>query len=473
MKTPYHIPALALLLLTSAQAGEASYSHFRFTPVGLRGGDNADSVQLAEFEFRFLGQALDMTTATVTNPDGDNPGNEGVDNVKDGDLGSKWLDFNKGALVFEFPEVVTIDQYRLGTAGDAEDRDPVTWTLEGSNDGDTWTLIDERTNYPVPYHRETYSANIHVPPFTNLELYFFRAADAVLINGASTNLSWEVLNATTLTIDPTPGAVAGSGSFNVTPAANSDTTYTLTAVQGEEEATQSVTIRTVAGGSASARYVRFTPVKLRDTSTANSIQICDFDFFLGTTRLTVASATAIDPDPSEWEGPENLLDNDPSTKWLDYSKNGLVFDFGAATTFDGYRFTTGNDYTDRDPVRWTLEGSPDGNTWTLIENMTAYDFPTPINRKQPLQTIPLPGTSLQPLMPLAITASAFDFVNSRVSLTFRSRENDNYRVTSSAELTDWSTQMLGGISGADGADTTTVEFNFIAEDKLFFRVEEE
>ena len=45
------------------------------------------------------------------------------------------------------PEIVS---YNLCTANDDPGRDPVTWTLEGSMDGSSWILVDNRANVMPP-----------------------------------------------------------------------------------------------------------------------------------------------------------------------------------------------------------------------------------------------------------------------------------------------------------------------------------
>jgi hypothetical protein len=84
----------------------------------------------------------------------------------------------------------------------------------------------------------------------------FSASPASIAPGASSTLSWVVLNATTVTITPGPGSVnASSGSTVVTPTAT--TTYTLTATGpgGTVNATAVVTVTAVAPGN--PQIVRF------------------------------------------------------------------------------------------------------------------------------------------------------------------------------------------------------------------------
>ena len=50
-----------------------------------------------------------------------------------------------GWLVYETSAPVVIRKYALTSANDADGRDPQNWTVQGSNDGTTWTTVDTRT----------------------------------------------------------------------------------------------------------------------------------------------------------------------------------------------------------------------------------------------------------------------------------------------------------------------------------------
>ncbi len=159
------------LICTGAFAAEQTHVWFRFTPTKLRDNPQPNSVQISEFNFRLHGQPLDMTLATVTNPGGNNPAAERPEKLTDGDTVTKWLDFNRRAVVFRFPQAVTIDAYSFTTANDAPERDPRNWRLEGSDDGSTWHLLDEIIDGPVPTGRRTatgsFPLKVTVPPYTS------------------------------------------------------------------------------------------------------------------------------------------------------------------------------------------------------------------------------------------------------------------------------------------------------------------
>ena len=131
------------------------YRFYRFEPTVLRNDPGANSVQLAELSLFFQGQR--QHAANVSNPGGSNPAGEEPFRADDADTATKWLDFNRGALVYDFANQVEIDAYSITTANDVPDRDPVRWLLEGSDDGVTWELLDDQTaaDFPTPLARLT------------------------------------------------------------------------------------------------------------------------------------------------------------------------------------------------------------------------------------------------------------------------------------------------------------------------------
>lgn len=85
------------------------------------------------------------------NPDGPGAG-EGSLKLIDGDKNSKFLTFGYNTdfwMQQSFEESVAVNAYTVTSGNDAPDRDPLDWTLEGSNDGgSTWetiTTVDDAT----------------------------------------------------------------------------------------------------------------------------------------------------------------------------------------------------------------------------------------------------------------------------------------------------------------------------------------
>ncbi|MFZ9201134.1 MAG: glycosyl hydrolase family 95 catalytic domain-containing protein [Opitutales bacterium] len=78
------------------------------------------------------------------------------------------------------------------------------------------------------------------------------------------------------------------------------------------------------------------------------------------------------------EGPGNLIDGDPTTKWcaVHHGKAPVLeLDLGGRRELTGYSLTSGNDMPGRDPRNWTVEATEDGATWRTVdrrENQPAF-----------------------------------------------------------------------------------------------------
>ena len=226
---------LLLVAWSSLQAGEVEYRYYRFAPTQLRVTNNC-CVQLAEFEFLLDG--VKVGTPSVSNPSGSNPNGETPDLAVDGSLTTKWLDFNQGPLVFDFGSATTVDGYRWSTANDATERDPIRWTLEGSANGTTWTLIDDRSDadQSVTTNREAYLANIDLNQIPDTPVITFSVSvggvtsdEAVgLQNGQSALLDWEITGASSVTLNGSP--VSATNTLSVSPAVT--TTYEIIGSNG-------------------------------------------------------------------------------------------------------------------------------------------------------------------------------------------------------------------------------------------------
>ncbi|MEU7877691.1 ThuA domain-containing protein [Microbispora bryophytorum] len=100
---------------------------------------------------------------------GDNPPNEAKEKLVDGNNNSKWLTFNPTGWVSLKPEQPkAIAHYALTSANDFPGRDPKDWTLQGSQDGKSWTDLDKRTGETFPSRFQTKEYT-----FTNTTAYAY------------------------------------------------------------------------------------------------------------------------------------------------------------------------------------------------------------------------------------------------------------------------------------------------------------
>ena len=73
----------------------------------------------------------------------DSPGGEDVTKLIDKNVATKFLTFHNSSWVqYKALSPKVLSRYSLTSANDAPVRDPRTWTLSGSNDGENWTVID-------------------------------------------------------------------------------------------------------------------------------------------------------------------------------------------------------------------------------------------------------------------------------------------------------------------------------------------
>ncbi len=91
------------------------------------------------------------------------PGGESVAASADRNPASKWcMEHGNRAAVWigHCPGGLVVSSYAFTSANDLPNRDPKTWTLEGSNDARTWTLLDQRTGeppFPGRHQRKEYT----------------------------------------------------------------------------------------------------------------------------------------------------------------------------------------------------------------------------------------------------------------------------------------------------------------------------
>jgi len=247
--------------------GPGPFRHYRFVPTkdrqgGTPPGAGGEDFQIAEFQMLRNGTWIPCPASGVTAPGASKPvtDSEGARKANDnspifvasGQAGntssgdSKWNDSGMPPLQYDFGVTTDVNGYRICTANDSEERDPVSWRVEGSHDGANWVLVDQKTDYATTTDRNTYLADFTIAPFAGPEITFTASAPQIVTGGSST-LNWSVTGADpgSISIDQTIGTVAASGSQSVSP--TTTTTYNLTATGGGVTKSKTVTIQVVLG----------------------------------------------------------------------------------------------------------------------------------------------------------------------------------------------------------------------------------
>ncbi|MEU8699934.1 GH92 family glycosyl hydrolase [Streptomyces sp. NPDC048680] len=125
------------------------------------------------------GNVTDKVTE-VRASDENTGGGEVKENLIDGESGTKWLSFKPTAWAeFDLSEPVKVVTYALTSADDHDERDPKDWTLQGSEDGKSWTDLDSRTGQTFSERFQTKSYD-----FTTDKAYQHFRLDITKNNGA-------------------------------------------------------------------------------------------------------------------------------------------------------------------------------------------------------------------------------------------------------------------------------------------------
>jgi predicted alpha-1,2-mannosidase len=101
---------------------------------------------------------VDRATGGTLTASGENAPNEGKGNLVDDTSLTKWLTAQGTAtLEYQFAgnSPATVRQYTLTSANDFAERDPSSWTLQGSTDGANWVTVDARSNLDFSDRRQT------------------------------------------------------------------------------------------------------------------------------------------------------------------------------------------------------------------------------------------------------------------------------------------------------------------------------
>lgn len=160
--TPSITPSRTLTPTPTPTSSRPAYTYYRWRITDSKiNPPNANAVQSSEFVFQIGGVDQSMAGVTVTNPGGSNPVGEEPSKLVDGSLSVKALDLNfvsNGftSFVFQFGSAKSFNGYRWATANDEEGRDPKSWTIDGSNNGTTWTTLHTVTGFSATATRNSW-----------------------------------------------------------------------------------------------------------------------------------------------------------------------------------------------------------------------------------------------------------------------------------------------------------------------------
>ena len=109
-------------------------------------------------------QSLISSTGIISVSDENSAGFEGAANAFDSNNYTKWLAFNNTAwLSYHLENISNVTSYSITSANDSPNRDPRSWSLQGSNDGVSWTDIDKQVSQTFYSRHETKNYTVNEP----------------------------------------------------------------------------------------------------------------------------------------------------------------------------------------------------------------------------------------------------------------------------------------------------------------------
>jgi hypothetical protein len=315
---------------------------------------------------------------------------EGYANLIDNNVTTK-LFVRKSQFWFRYQMTrpTAIASYDIKSANDFDNRDPKNWTFEGSFDGLRWVVLDTRTNQtfsgrqvtnsytfsnstPYLYYRLNVSANQDGKNETQLsEFRVGGSQPSGTVPGTVTNVAASVSGTSaTVTWSPVSGVtgyyvqrIADDGS-SLTEVSTSSTSYTDS---------------NLGRGLPYLYRVQAYAGSLRGFPSATSNRVVTAGGATGLKDLTALSSFAPTDQYSTTgdEGVEKITDNSIGTKYLTFNSSTWIQQrTSSSSVVTQYTLTSGNDWADRDPLSWTLEGSTTGaaGSWTVIDTRTNQGF---------------------------------------------------------------------------------------------------
>jgi hypothetical protein len=185
--------AFASRLLTKhySFANTNAYAFFRLT---ITANNGASSTQFAELELRgsdLLPVDITNDGGTITAQHNNANANENYPKVIDNSTATKYYIAQSATWIqYQSTTPFVLEKYTITSANDQVSRDPKNWTLEGSNNGTTWTVIDTKSNqtFPTRFLTKTFFLPSNSASFTHYRL------SITLNNGSSSTqlAEWEL-----------------------------------------------------------------------------------------------------------------------------------------------------------------------------------------------------------------------------------------------------------------------------------------
>lgn len=330
------------------------------------------------------------------NSGGPNAG-EGSLKVIDNNTGTKFLNNYESPLWIQFhcTAAAVAAQYTLTSGGDAPDRDPKDWTLQGSNDGTAWTILDTR-------NAEVFTGRTQTKTYTvqNPGLYAYYRLNITANNGGGLfqMSEWRLLEGVKPG-DPTDLAVipaAGNQLFIKWKDNSANEDYYEIERSADGVSFSKITTLDINAAGYDDQpllvntkyYYRVRASNVFGNSNYSNMAFATTLNLGGQLEDITNDGGTLTPQYDNTNANENaskLIDNNFGSKYLLFGNAQtnpaypganyyLVYKALNPKIVTGYTITSANDDDRRDPKDWELFGSADGTTWTSLDKRTEEKF---------------------------------------------------------------------------------------------------
>ncbi len=338
------------------------------------------------------GGTIDITNdgGSISSQHNDSPSSEGISNLIDNNINSKFLTFNASTWVqYNATKSYILSSYTITSGNDAPERDPKSWTLQGSINGNSWQNIDQRSNEDFLNRRQKRTFQIN----TSSTYQYYRLSmnnnSGNILQVSELELLGEEKNTPQLPVanfSANKTSIKEGESISFSNSSTDATSYSWTfnggtpstsiqtnpVIQYNTVGTYSVTLKaTNNDGSNTETKSAFITVARNDGGgSGNTVDITNDG----------GTASSQYNDSPSYENISKLIDNNPNSKFLTFNASAWVqYTATKSYTLSSYTITSGNDAPERDPKTWTLQGSTNGSSWQDIDQRSNQDFP---NRNQ-------------------------------------------------------------------------------------------
>ncbi|MGK3987427.1 fibronectin type III domain-containing protein [Sorangium sp. So ce136] len=328
------------------------------------------------------------STVDVSDMRGNPPGGEGIDKVHDGDVDTKlFMPYRTDWIQYRMQAPSIIVSYDITSANDFPDRDPRSWTFEGSNDGLSWNVLDTRTNESFTSRHQTRSFT-----FSNSNAYlYYRLNVSQNLGGGNALQLAELRVGGSLAAGTMPGTPvldapsvdSDAVTLTWTPAANASGYYVRRLNDDGSGTTEIFTSSTsytdtnLAPGTSYLYQVQAVNGALRGFPSDVSARATTAGVAVLQDITALSSSVPVEQHPGNGvtgEEVTKVTDNNPFSKYYEPNSSTWIRLETPSSVVTSYSLTSANDAPNRDPKDWTLEGSNDGTSWTPLDTRTNQSF---------------------------------------------------------------------------------------------------